>query len=107
MLLKTYYHPELQKTFHIDVDLSEKTPLYTISVVYNNALIVVGQYRGDLLDTEGNKFSKAELLEAFLEEYYTPEVEDKVEKEIEKKEKRKKGTNLANLENVVFDLGDC
>lgn len=100
MILKTYYHPEIQKTFYIDEDLSEDIPVYTISVVFRNALIVIGQYKGSLVDADGVTMSKAELLEAFLDEYYTKEVEDKVEEEIEKRSKK-------DLDDIVFDIGDC
>ena len=104
MILKTYYHPEIQKTFYIDEDLSEDIPVYTISVVFKNALIVIGQYRGKLVDVDDHPLTRAEMLEVFLDEFYTDDVKDEIEKEMREKDKR---DEEKDAQNFVLDIGEC
>lgn len=104
ILLQTYYNPELGKTFYVDEDLSAETPVYTISVVYKNALIVIGQYRGKLIDVNDKPLTRAEMLEVFLDEFYTDDVKDGIEKEMREKDKR---DEEKDAQNFVLDIGEC
>jgi len=95
MLIKSFYDPESSMCYHLETEKVGDVNVYTISVLHNGKMIIIGQYKVDRKDVEDNHYSEADIVESFIEVFN------------EHKEEKKKLQDAMDKVDDVIDIGDC